>query len=59
MNHATLEELELLPGIGPSLARRLAAARDSIGGFRSWDQVDAVPGVGPALLRKLKTAAVL
>jgi competence protein ComEA len=57
LNRATQAELESLPGVGPSLARRLIAARDSLGGFRAWSQVDAVSGIGPALLRKLQTSA--
>jgi competence protein ComEA len=59
LNRASREELERIAGVGPSLARRLSAARDSLGGFRSWDQVDAVPGVGPVLLKKIKGAATL
>ncbi|MGH7468504.1 MAG: ComEA family DNA-binding protein [Longimicrobiales bacterium] len=59
LNRASAEELERISGIGPGLAKRLLAARDSQGGFRSWDQVDAVSGVGPALLKKLKAASTL
>jgi competence ComEA-like helix-hairpin-helix protein len=54
LNRATNEELERLSGVGPALARRLVAARDSLHGFRDWSQVDAIPGIGPSLLKKLK-----
>jgi competence ComEA-like helix-hairpin-helix protein len=54
LNRATNEELERLSGVGPALARRLIAARDSLHGFRDWSQVDAIPGIGPSLLKKLK-----
>ncbi len=59
LNQATQAELEQLHGVGPSLARRLIAARESSRGFRDWVQVDSVPGVGPALLKKLKAAGTL
>ena len=59
LNNATQSELETISGVGPNLAMRLRAARDSLGGFRRWSQVDSVSGVGPALLRKLKAAATL
>jgi competence protein ComEA len=59
LNRATAAELQRLTGVGPVLAARLAARRDSLGGFADWDAVDAVPGVGPALLARLKQQAVL
>lgn len=59
LSRASIEELERLPGIGPALARRLIAARDSLRGFRDWSQVDAIPGIGPSLLKKLKDTASL
>lgn len=59
LNTASPEELALLPGVGPSLARRLVEAREDGGGFKSWDDVDAVPGVGAAKLQTLRAATVL
>jgi competence protein ComEA len=59
LNTATPEELALLPGVGPALARRLVEAREDGGGFESWDDVDAVPGVGAAKLQTLRAATVL
>lgn len=60
LNRATAAELETLPGIGPAMAARLVARRDSLGGrFRDWTDVDAVRGVGPALLARLQQRAVL
>ena len=59
LNTATSEELALLPGVGPALARRLVEAREDGGGFASWDDVDAVPGVGAAKLQTLRAATVL
>ena len=51
---ATAAELERLPGVGPALARRIIAHRDSVGAFDSVDQLDRVRGIGPALLAKLR-----
>jgi competence protein ComEA len=54
LNEATADDLVLVPGIGPTLARALVKARTERGGFRSWDEVDAVTGVGPVKLAALK-----
>jgi competence protein ComEA len=59
LNRASEDELRLVPGIGPKLARALVEARAARGGFRDWDEVDAVPGMGPAKLARLKEAADL
>lgn len=56
-NTATEADFALVPGIGPSLAHELVAARD--GGFLSWDQVDAVSGVGQTRLFALQAACDL
>lgn len=54
INRATAAELERLPGVGPALARRIIAHRDSVGAFDTVDQLDRVRGIGPALLAKLR-----
>jgi len=53
LDRATVEEIDVLPGIGPSLARRIVAWRDSAGGLGGLGALDCVPGVGPALLRRV------
>jgi competence ComEA-like helix-hairpin-helix protein len=50
---ATAEQIETLRGIGPSLARRIVADRDSLGAFGSLEGFQRVRGVGPALAEKL------
>ena len=50
---ATVEELELLPRVGPALADRIVANRDSLGAFGSLDAFGEVRGIGPAMLKLL------
>lgn len=50
---ATAREIEALPGIGPALAARIVADRDSLGAFGSLDALQRVRGVGPALARRI------
>lgn len=58
VNTATAEELDTLPGIGPTLAERIIAFRDANGAFANLEALDAVEGVGPSLLEKLKELVV-
>ncbi len=53
VNRATAVELEALPGIGPSLARRIVADREAQGPFATVAALDRVPGIGAALLARL------
>ena len=53
-NRATAAELELLPGVGPTLARRIVEARARARGFRTERDLLAVRGVGEKTLQKLK-----
>jgi DNA uptake protein ComE-like DNA-binding protein len=53
-------ELRLLPGVGPTLARRIAGERERGGAFVSLEDVARrVPGVGPARVRWWKDRAVI
>jgi competence protein ComEA len=53
LDTAPAESLERLPRIGPALARRIIADRDSLGPFGSLEGFQRVKGVGPAMVRTL------
>jgi competence protein ComEA len=54
LNSATPEQLDSLPGIGPSTAAKIVAYREQHGAFRSLAELDAVPGIGAGRLAQLK-----
>lgn len=47
INTATAQELDQLPGIGPSLAQGIVAYRDAHGPFSSIEDIQNVPDIGP------------
>ena len=53
---ATAEEIESLRHIGPALARRIVADRDSFGPFGSREGLLRVRGIGPSMVEKLDTS---
>ncbi|MFF8769217.1 ComEA family DNA-binding protein [Kitasatospora sp. NPDC015120] len=60
LNHATLEQLDTLPGVGPTLAQRIIAFRASHGGaFRSLDQLRQVSGIGERTYTELRPLLTL
>lgn len=54
LNSATVEQLDGLDGIGPSLAARIVAWRSEHGGFHTIDDLGEVSGIGPARLEALR-----
>src|SRR2546423_6410193 len=53
---ATEKEIEALRHIGPALAKRIVADRDSFGPFGSIDGLKRVKGVGSSMVAKLDSA---
>ena len=53
LDTAPAESLVRLPRIGPALAARIVADRDSLGPFGSLEGFQRVKGVGPAMVRAL------
>jgi len=53
LNKASAAELARLPRVGPALAARIVAVRDTAGGFASLDALGRVPGIGPGTLAGL------
>lgn len=57
VNVATVAELDVLPVIGATIARRIVAERRLHGEYSSMENLDArVPGVGPSTVRALAEA---
>lgn len=55
-NRADEIELDRLPGIGPSTARAIVAAREGGEVFRSADDLVAVRGIGPATVDRMRAS---
>jgi competence protein ComEA len=54
LNAATLEQLDTLPGVGPSTAQAIIDHRTANGPFRSVDDLLEVRGIGEAKLAQLR-----
>jgi competence protein ComEA len=58
LSSATVAQLDTLDGIGPTLAQRIVAYRQSHGGFSSIDQLRQVEGIGEKRFAALKKGVV-
>jgi competence protein ComEA len=56
LSTATVEQLDGVDGIGPTLAQRIIEYRDSHGGFRSLAELAQVEGIGEKRLATLREA---
>ena len=52
----TEHEIEALRHVGPGLAKRIVADRDSFGPFGSMEGLKRVKGIGPSMVEKLDSA---
>lgn len=53
LDHASEREIEALPRVGPALAHRIVAHRDSFGPFGSIEALRKVKGMGRATIERL------
>jgi competence ComEA-like helix-hairpin-helix protein len=55
INTADSDLLQTLPGIGPKTAERIIEYRETVGRFKSIDEIQDVKGIGPKKYEKLKS----
>jgi competence protein ComEA len=55
VNSATADQLDVLPGVGPTTAEAIVAHRDQHGPFQTVEQLGDVRGIGPAKLDALRS----
>jgi competence protein ComEA len=56
LSTATVDQLDALDGIGPTLAQRILKWRDAHGGFKSVEQLREVEGIGEKRFEALRSA---
>src|SRR5690606_18692746 len=54
LNTADTAALQTLPGVGPAIAARIIAWRETSGGFRSVADLLAVSGIGPRTFESIQ-----
>ena len=54
LNTASSEQLQTIPGIGPSTAEKIIEYRHEHGGFASVDELTVVKGIGEKKLEKMR-----
>lgn len=59
VNTASAADLQALPGVGPVLAQRIVAHRESAGPFESVEDLLDVPGIGEAKLAGLRDVVLV
>ena len=59
INSATVDELKMLPGVGPGIARDIVAYRQAKGPFKNIADLDKVKGIGKKKLEEIKPYCAL
>jgi len=59
VNTASLQTLELLPGIGPAIAQRIVDYRSEYGAFTTPEDIMKVKGIGQGTFDKFKDMIVV
>ncbi len=59
VNNATLEQLQLLPRVGPSVAARIVEHREKNGAFKTAEDLMLVRGIGEATFELIKPYVAL
>jgi competence protein ComEA len=59
LNRATADQLDTLPGIGPTTAAAIVDSRERVGPFSSVDDLLRVHGIGPAKLDAIRGLVVV
>lgn len=59
VNTATAEQLQLLPGIGPSRAAAIIENRRAMGPFRTVEDLARIRGIGPATVEGVRPYVTL
>ncbi len=54
LNDADVVDLRLIPGVGETLASRIVQRRETVGPYRSVEELRQVKGVGPAMLERMR-----
>lgn len=53
INRLSAEEMEILPGIGPATAQKIAAFREKHGPFENLESMLRIRGIGPQTVKNL------
>ena|SRR5437867_9645112 len=59
LNTATVEQLQTLPGVGPSMAKRIIDHRTKNGKFSKVEELLNVKGIGEKKFQKMKERLVV